>query len=271
MTSGEDRERNLRDARALVREAAAAGARLAVLPENFALMSADERRRWRAAEPDGHGPIQDALADMAAASGVWLVGGSLPIAAAQNRPPASACCVYDPGGRRRARYDKIHLFDVDVPGSGERYRESATTTPGELPVALDTPWGRLGLAVCYDLRFPELFRQLSEQGAEIFAVPAAFTRATGRAHWDVLLRARAIENLAHVIAAAQAGTHPGGRRTWGHTAIVEPWGEIVAQRASAPGVVLAELDPQRTRRLREQFPALQHRRLGGKDRDDGRN
>ena len=269
MDSGDEPARNLRDARRLILEATTAGARLVVLPENFALMSSDDTARRQLAEADGSGPIQAALADMAVASGAWIVGGTLPIACGADRPPAAACCVYAPDGSRQARYDKIHLFDA-IPGGVERYRESANTTAGTQPVTVATPWGRLGLAVCYDLRFPELFRRLLDAGAELFAVPAAFTCATGRAHWDVL-RARAIENLAPVIAAAQSGTHPGGRQTWGHSAVVGAWGEVVAQRESGAGIVLATLDRARNRRLREEFPALQHRRLAERDKDDGSN
>lgn len=260
MRSGEDVDLNLREARERVREAAQAGASLIVLPENFAAMAARDDFRRDIAEIDGHGPIQDALADMASSAGVWVVGGTIPLKI-DGGAPVAACCVYDDSGARQGRYDKIHLFDVDVPGGSERYRESANTSAGESTLTVTTPWGGLGLAVCYDLRFPELFRRLAVDGAAIVAVPAAFTYATGSAHWSVLLRARAIENLNYVVAAAQTGVHPGGRRTWGHSAIIGPWGEVVAECSEDPGIVLGAVDSRRASRLRAEFPVLVHRRL----------
>lgn len=261
MSSVDQVDANLRRARDLVAEAGDAGARLVVLPENFAAMGARETLRRELAEADGRGPIQDALAAMAQRYGVWIVGGTIPILAADDPRPAAACSIYNSDGERVGRYDKIHLFDVDVPGGGESYRESANTAPGARPLTVPTPWGRLGVAVCYDMRFPELFRRLADESADLVAVPAAFTWPTGSAHWEVLLRSRAIENLAYVVAAAQTGTHPGGRRTWGHSMVVGPWGEILADAGSAPGVALSQVDMERLDRLRAEFPVLHHRRL----------
>lgn len=263
MNSGADPVANLTAAAALLREAAAAGARLAVLPENFAFMGARDRDKLAHGEADGDGPIQNALAVLARELDLWIVGGTLPIRVDGEARVHAACCVYDSDGARVARYDKIHLFDINVPnGDGERYRESASIAPGRLhPVVVDTPVGRVGLSVCYDVRFPELYRALAEAGAEILVVPAAFTVKTGEAHWDLLLRARAVENLCYVIAPGQCGIHPSGRATYGHSLIVEPWGGVLSVRAETPGVVLAERDAQRQAELRAGFPALHHRRL----------
>jgi len=262
MNSGDDVAANLDAAEALLREAAAGGARLAVLPENFPFMGKRERDKLAHAEDDGSGPIQDRIARLARELDLWVIAGTVPIRADSERVYA-ACCVYDSDGARVARYDKIHLYDIDVPGNGERYRESTSIAPGKLhPVVVDTPAGRVGLSVCYDVRFPELYRALSQAGAEILVVPAAFTVKTGEAHWDLLLRARAVENLCYVIAPGQCGTHPSGRATYGHSLIVEPWGSVVAQReADTPGVVLAQRDAARQSELRTGFPALSHRRL----------
>lgn len=261
MNSGADVTANLREAGRLMAQAAAQGAQLIVLPENFALMARNDEERVRAGEVDGSGQIQDFLADKAQNLRVWIVGGTVPVVASGDKVFAR-CPVYDAHGKRVAYYDKIHLFDVSVNASGESYHESARMQPGGRAVVVDTPFGRLGLAVCYDLRFPELFRTLAAQGATIFTVPSAFTRSTGRVHWELLNRARAVENLAFVIAAAQTGRHASGRETWGHSLIVEPWGEILAERAEDPGIVMASLDFESQTRLRERFPALTHRRLG---------
>lgn len=264
MNSGADVGANLDAAEALLREAASAGACLAALPENFAFMGARDRDKLAHGEADGSGPIQDRLALLARELDLWIVAGTLPIRQEGGERVYAACCVYDSDGTRVARYDKIHLFDIEVPGGGgERYRESASIAPGEpQAVVVDTPAGRLGLSVCYDLRFPELYRRLVAAGAELFCVPAAFTVKTGEAHWELLLRARAVENLCYVIAPGQCGMHPGGRATYGHSLIVEPWGGIVSTRAQgSPGVVLAERDATRQSELRSSFPALAHRRL----------
>ncbi len=265
MVSGPDIAANLRDAEDLIHRAAASGARLAVLPENFALMGLRETDKLAAREPAGEGPIQAFLAAQAARHRLWLVGGTIPLVAGADDKVRAACLVFDPQGRLAARYDKVHLFDVQVVESGESYRESATIEPGNEPVVVETPFGRLGLAVCYDLRFPELCRLLLDRGMEILALPAAFTATTGRAHWEILLRARAIENLCYVIAAAQGGRHANGRETYGDSMIVDPWGAILGRRPAGPGIVLAELDRDRLHTLRRQFPAIHHRRpeLGG--------
>jgi nitrilase len=258
MRSGADVAANLARADALLGEAAATGAVLAVLPENFAAMGSGATRLAHAEAP-GSGPIQRALATAARAHRLWVVGGTVPLAAADGKVRA-ACLVFDADGLQVARYDKLHLFDVDVPG-GERHRESEAVEPGAGPVVVDTPVGRLGLSVCYDLRFPELYRALVAQGATLFAVPAAFTAATGAAHWEVLLRARAIEDQCFVLAAAQHGEHPGGRLTHGDSMIVDPWGTVLARKASGEGVVCADIDPAGLVGLRRSFPVLVHRRL----------
>lgn len=260
MTSGSTVGENLAQAGRLIAQAARAGAKLVALPENFALMPAGDADRLSAAEPDGSGPIQDFLAAAAREHGVWLVGGTIPLATPGGTRVRAGCLVYDARGARVARYDKIHLFDVQL-GNGERYRESNAIEGGSETVVLPTPFGNVGLAVCYDLRFPELFRRLLERGAELFVVPSAFTAHTGRAHWEVLLRARAVENLAYVIAPDQAGRHINGRETYGHTMIVNPWGEVLRQLPHEPGVVVAECDLPTLRAMRAQLPSIDHRRL----------
>ncbi len=262
MTSGPDVDANLADARMLLEEAAARDARLAVLPENFAFMGLHETDRRRVQEPDGRGPIQDFLATAARELDLWIVGGTVPLSGAPDGRVAAACLVYDADGQRRARYDKIHLFDVQLPGRAERYRESEHFAPGAEPVVLDTPAGRLGLSICYDVRFPELFRALSARGAQLLSVPAAFTAATGRAHWEVLLRARAIENLCAIIAPGQTGVHPNGRETYGDSLIADHWGRVLARLPSGRGCITADIDLEAERRDRESFPALEHRVLG---------
>ncbi len=260
MTSGTEVAANLASAGRLLAAAAGAGARLAVLPENFALMARNDAERLGAAEDDGRGPIQDFLAEAARRHGLWLVGGTLPIKAATAHKVRAACLLFDDKGERVARYDKIHLFDVQLP-NGEQYRESAVFEHGTDVVVADTPFGKLGLAVCYDLRFPELFRAMVDRGAECFAVPSAFTAVTGRAHWEILVRARAVENFAYVIAAAQGGRHASGRETHGHTMVVNPWGEIAAQQDSGEGIAVADCDRTRQADIRTGLPSLRHRRL----------
>lgn len=262
MCSGGDPAANLGLAASLLRDAADRGAALAVLPENFALMSRDaERRRAEHAEEPGSGPWQDFAAEQAQRLGMWIVAGTIPMRSDDPQRPASACCLFDGSGAMVARYDKMHLFDVSVPGRPESYRESANTTPGREPVVADTPFGRVGLAVCYDLRFPELFRAMSGRGAEMIALPAAFTRATGEAHWHVLIRARAVENLCYVLASAQYGSHPGGRETYGHSMLVDPWGRVAAEQDEGGGALCHDVALDRLGRLRAGFPALDHRRL----------
>ena len=261
MTSGTDVERNLEHARGLLRGARQQDAIVAVLPENFAFMGRGEAAKLAVAETPGEGPVQAFLAETAREHGLWIVGGTVPLRVPGEPRVAAACLVYDEAGRQVARYDKIHLFDVDVPGKLESHRESRAVRPGSLPVVVDTPAGRLGLAVCYDVRFPELFRQLLAEGAEWFSLPSAFTVPTGRAHWELLLRTRAVENLCYLVAAAQSGFHDNGRETHGDSMVVEPWGRVVARLPRGTGVITAELDLARQRRLRQDFPAVDHRRL----------
>ena len=269
MVSGEEVPTNLARARALLEQAADAGAAMAVLPENFALMAGDERTKLTHAEPlDGDGPLTAFLRAEATRLGLWLIGGTLPYAAPDETDRVrAACLLVDDTGAIRARYDKIHLFDVDL-GDGEAYRESATLAPGSEPVVAATPLGTVGLAVCYDLRFPELFRALVDRGAEWLAVPSAFTHTTGAAHWAPLVRARAIEDQCFIVAPDQGGMHPGGRRTFGHTLIADPWGTTLDEVAEGEGLALAAVDPARVADIRSRLPALDHRRLardGGSD------
>jgi nitrilase len=265
MNSGADVAANLDVAAALIAEAAQRGATLVALPENFAFMGAHERDKLGLREALGRGPIQDFLARMARERRLWLVGGTVPLAHADRDDKVyAACLLFSPQGERVAHYDKIHLFDVDVPreGKAESYRESNSIAFGTpRAVVASTREASLGLSVCYDLRFPELYRALAVQGAQVLCVPSAFTERTGAAHWEVLLRARAVENQAFVLAPGQTGTHPGGRRTWGHSMIVDPWGAVLAVIDSEPGVALAELDFARLEEIRTTFPALKHRRL----------
>jgi nitrilase len=263
MTSSPDVEANLATARGLLERAHAQGAVLAVLPENFAIMGRREADKVAIAEPGGEGPIQAFLGHCARELGMWIVGGTIPIRdAKQPGRVAAASLVFDERGRCVARYDKIHLFDVDIPGREERYRESATVVPGVQPMVTTTPLGRLGMAVCYDVRFPELFRILQAQGAEVFSLPSAFTAPTGRAHWELLVRARAVENLCYVLAPAQSGMHDNGRETYGDSMIVDPWGHVMARVTEAgPGLAVAEIDRTLQHELRSRFPALAHRKF----------
>lgn len=261
MASGPNVSANLIEAQRLISLAADAGAKLIVLPENFALMGMTEFDKVKVREQDGQGAIQDFLAEQAAKHGVWVVGGTVPLIAHDADKVRAACLLFNSAGERVARYDKIHLFDVELVDSGESYTESLTIESGDQPVVVDTPFGKLGLAVCYDLRFPELFRRLLDQGAEIFALPAAFTAITGRAHWEVLVRARAVENLCYVIAAAQGGYHVNGRETHGDSMIVDPWGVVLDRLPRGSGFVIAGIDAERLNSTRRNFPSIQHRRL----------
>jgi nitrilase len=261
MNSGADVAHNLGVAGQLLADAAAAGAVLAVLPENFAIMGAKEADRLAVAEAPGSGPIQDAMAELAQKLSLWIVAGTLPVRGRTPQRVAPACIVFDANGRQVARYDKIHLFDVDIPDKKESYRESATFEPGNEPIVVETPVGKLGLSVCYDLRFPELYRRLSAQGAQLLAMPAAFTVPTGQAHWEVLLRARAVENLCYVLAAAQWGLHANGRETYGDAMIVDYWGRVLARQRAGAGVVVADIDSAAQAGVRAGFPALKHRVL----------
>lgn len=260
MCSGPDVAANLASARSLLEAAAAQGAGLAVLPENFAFLGRSETDRMAVAESFGDGPAQAFLSAAARDLGLWIVGGTLAVLDPGEARPRAASILYDDQGRVVARYDKLHLFDVALPGVDEGYRESAGTSPGQRAVVADTPLGRLGLAVCYDIRFPELFRSMSAAGLDVVSMPAAFTVPTGRAHWELLVRARAVDNLAFVLAAAQWGEHPGGRRTWGDSMIVDHWGTVIARRREGVGVVVADLDFAAQQAARSRFPVLTHRR-----------
>src|ERR1700751_427030 len=259
MTSGPDVTANLEQAKPLLEDAAARGALLAVLPENFAFMGLRDADKRAIGEADGSGPIQDFLATTASRLRMWIIGGTIPLRAGDDGRVAAASVVYDAAGERVARYDKIHLFDVDIPGRTEGYRESAHVAPGSTPAVIDTPVGRLGLSVCYDVRFPELYRHLSAAGAQLLAVPSAFTSPTGRAHWVTLLRARAIENLCYVVVPDQSGFHPSGRETYGDSMIVDYWGRVLQRVPRGRGCALAEIDLDAQTRVRESFPALGHR------------
>lgn len=261
MTSGPDVGVNLEVAARLLQQARDAGARVALLPENFSFMGRRDADKREIAERDGDGPVQRFLAAEARRLGLWIVGGTTPIAPSPGERVAAACLVYDDSGRRVARYDKIHLFDVDIPGREESYRESANIAAGSHPELVPTPAGLLGLSVCYDVRFPELYRLMAAAGAQWFTVPAAFTVPTGRAHWEVLLRARAIENLCYVVAAGQWGRHANGRDTYGDSLIVDYWGTVVARLAEGSGIVTATLDLAAQEETRRHFPALTHRVL----------
>lgn len=261
MTSGPDVAANLEQAQLWLEEAARRGAQLAVLPENFAFMGLRDADKRGIAEADGSGPIQDFLARTASRLGIWIVGGTIPLRAGADGRVAAASVLYDAAGNRVARYDKIHLFDVDIPGRAEAYRESAHVAPGTEVVVVDTPVGRLGMSVCYDVRFPELFRRLSAAGARILTVPSAFTGPTGRAHWETLMCARAIENLCYVIAPAQSGFHPNGRETYGDSMIVDYWGRVLQRLPRGQGCIVAQLDAGRQTEVRQNFPALDHRVL----------
>ena len=262
MTSGHEIDANLEAAGRFLADAARLGAVLAALPENFAFMGKDSGDKRVIAEPDGAGRIQNFLADTARRLKIWIVGGTVPLRQDRDGRVSASCLVFDSQGQRVARYDKMHLFDVDVPGSAETHRESAHTVAGHDARVIDTPIGKLGLAVCYDMRFPELFRVMSRQGAEVFVVPSAFTVPTGRAHWESLLRARAIENLAGLIAPAQWGVHPSGRETFGDSMIIDPLGEVLASAASVETVVTADVDATVVADVRARFPFFADRRSG---------
>ena len=261
MASGPNIGANLLEAERLIEEAVSRQAELVVLPENFALMGQTEHDKVAQREADGQGPVQAFLAEQSARHGIWLVGGTIPMVAHDDNKVRAACLVFDDKGRQVARYDKIHLFDVELVDSGDQYNESETIEPGDQVVVIDSPFGRMGLAVCYDLRFPELFRQQLAAGMEIIILPSAFTAITGRAHWEVLVRARAIENLCYVIAPDQGGYHLNGRETHGHSMIVDPWGTILDSLARGPGVVSADVELDRLYSARRNFPSIEHRRL----------
>jgi deaminated glutathione amidase len=257
MISGADVAANLDIAAPLIAQAAAAGARLVVLPEYFGIFGPRATDKVAAREADGDGVQQTFLATEAKRHGIWLVGGTVPLSCGDPGRVRSACLVYGPDGRRVARYDKIHLFAFSQ--DDERYDEGRTIEAGTKPVAIELSCGRVGLSVCYDVRFPELYRSLGDLA--LILVPSAFTATTGAAHWHLLLRARAVENQCYVLAAAQGGTHPGGRRTYGHSVLIDPWGRIVAEREEGAGIVVGDVDPARIAEVRAQLPAHSHRVL----------
>jgi deaminated glutathione amidase len=262
MTSSHIVADNLAAAGILLREAKDSGCDIACLPENFSFIGLRDADKLQVAEADGAGPVQSFLSDTARQLKMWILGGTIVIRGDTERRVANSSLLIDAAGKRVARYDKIHLFDVTIPGRDEQYRESNHVTPGREPVIADTPVGKLGLSVCYDMRFPELYRELVSQGAEWLAMPAAFTVPTGRAHWETLLRARAIENLCYVVAPAQSGTHTSGRETYGDSLIVDYWGQVVARLAKGAGVITAEIDLAKEAETRARFPALDNRQLG---------
>jgi deaminated glutathione amidase len=255
MASGPHVPANLQEAGRLIELAAGTGARIIALPEYFAIMGMKDTDKVAAREKDGAGPIQDFLASEARRHRVWIVGGSIPLESGVPEKVRNACLVYDQEGRRVARYDKIHLFGFEL--GNERYSEERTIEPGERVVTLDSPYGKLGISVCYDLRFPELYRAMGE--VDLIFVPSAFTETTGKAHWDTLIRARAIENLAYVVAPAQGGYHVNGRETHGHTMIVDPWGVVLDRLPRGSGVVVAGVNPTYQAKVRRSLPALTHR------------
>ncbi len=256
MVSGPQVDANLDAAERLIEQAAAAGARLVLTPEYFCLMGLEETAKLRAAEADGDGPVQAFLACTAKRLGVWLIGGSVPLVSPVAGKVWNSLLVHAPDGTRAARYDKIHLFGFT--SGDERFSEARTITPGDTVRTVDTDIGRIGLSICYDLRFPELYRRFGE--VDLIVVPSAFTQTTGRAHWEPLLRARAIENQCYVLAAAQGGRHPSGRVTHGHSMLIDPWGAVVDVLPEGPGVVAGPLDPARLADVRSSLPALEHRR-----------
>jgi nitrilase len=262
MTSSHVVADNLTAAGELLRQAKDLGCDIACLPENFSFIGLRDADKVQVAEPDGEGVVQSFLSDTARKLKMWILGGTILIRSKTDRRVANASLLIDAAGKRVARYDKIHLFDVTIPGRDEQYRESTHVAPGRETVIADTPVGKLGLSVCYDMRFPELYRQLVARGAEWLAMPAAFTVPTGRAHWETLLRARAIENLCYVVAPAQTGTHSSGRETYGDSLIVDYWGQVLSRLAKGSGVITADIDLAKEADTRARFPALDNRQLG---------
>jgi nitrilase len=261
MASGPNVKANLEEAEKLIRTAIQQEAKLVVLPENFAIMGMSEVDKVVIAERPGEGPIQQFLSQQASKHGIWIVGGTVPIESSVTGKVYSASQLYNDSGEMVARYDKLHLFDVMLEDSNESYNESETIEAGDDVVVVDTPFGKLGMAVCYDLRFPELFRAMADVGMEICVLPSAFTNLTGRAHWESLLRARAIENLCYMIAPDQGGYHKNGRETYGDSMIVDPWGVVLNRLPHGTGVVVSDVDLEKLRKTRQNFPALKHKRL----------
>lgn len=261
MTSGSNVQANLDEAAKLIEQAASQGANLVVLPEYFSQMPMTEQERVGNAENSGDGPVQNFLATQAEKNSTWIVGGTVPLKSDDKTRAYASCLLFDSQGGQVARYDKIHMFDVLIEKSNETYHESETTVAGEDVTVVDTPFGRLGLSVCYDLRFPELFRNMIDEGMEVCVIPSAFTAFTGQSHWEPLIRARAIENQCYVIAAAQGGYHVNNRQTYGHSMVVNPWGNILGSVGTGPGVVITEIDRDELLATRKNFQVLKHRRM----------
>lgn len=260
MNSTADLHENLLQAKKLIAEAAQKGAQLAVLPENFALMGKHEEDKLKIKENFGGGVIQDFLAAQAIQNKIWIVGGTIPINSTNPDKVYATCLIYNTHGECVARYDKIHLFDVNVSSKNEIYEESRSITPGDKIIVIPTPMGKLGVAICYDIRFPELLRAMHAQHVEIIALPTAFTKTTGQAHWEILTRARAIENLCYFVGACQTGIHANGRQTYGHSVIIDPWGKVLAELTDGVGVITSAIDLKQLHELRQRFPALQHKK-----------
>ncbi len=261
MASGPNVNANLLEAARLIAQAAKAGAGLVVLPENFAIMGLREQDKVAIGEAMGDGPIQTFLSRQAIKHKIWLAGGTIPLISDDENKIRAACLLYDGKGKQVARYDKMHLFDVSLEEGSERYTESDTIEAGREVVVVDTPFGRMGLGICYDLRFPEQFRAMLDQGMELLLLPSAFTAMTGKAHWEILVRARAIENLCYVVAADQGGYHLNGRETHGDSMIVDPWGQVMDRLPRGSGVVIADIDRDKLTSIRRNLPAISHRRL----------
>lgn len=252
---------NLANAHRLIDDACRDGAEFVLLPENFAFMGCEEQDKLDLKEPAGAGKIQTFLSQQAQLHGIWLCGGTIPIAAYAADKIRAASLLYDPHGKVVARYDKIHLFDVNVYGGDECYRESSTFEPGGDMIVAELPFANIGMSVCYDLRFPELYRAMHAHGVNLITAPSAFTFSTGEQHWESLLRVRAAENLCYVMAANQGGMHANQRKTWGHSMIINPWGEILAELEMGPGFVCADIDMAELSQIRRTFPALDHRKI----------
>ncbi|WP_144391481.1 carbon-nitrogen hydrolase family protein [Pleionea sediminis] len=261
MCSGCDLHINLKFAKQKIAAAAADGAQLVILPEYYPLMGRDLTSKLNVQEQHGQGQIQDMMQESAAKYGVWIIGGSIPVCSDDPQRPYARCYVYDDSGENVGFYDKVHMFDVSIDDNVGNYQESQYSMPGEKPVFVESPWGKIGLAVCYDIRFPELFRKYAEDNVDLVALPSAFTVPTGKAHWEVLLRARAIENQCFIAGAAQAGKHENGRITWGHSMIINPWGDILGQLKSELGILTQSIEIADRVKLQEKLPVLEHRRI----------
>ena len=266
MASGTNISANLIEVSRQISNAVTAGAKLVVLPESFAIMGLQDSDQVKIAEDEGIGPIQKFLSEQAQKNKIWIIAGTVPINlesdnAEYEKKIYAACLVYNEKGEKVSRYDKVHLFDVHLEQTNETYKESETLQAGNKAVVVETPFGKIGLSICFDLRFPELFRQLVLLGAEIIVVPAAFTASTGKAHWEVLLRARAIENLCYVVASAQGGYHVNGRETYGDSMIVDPWGVVLDRLPQGSGYVIADIDIEDINSIRKNFPVLKNRKI----------